>query len=187
MADDLRMALEELVRKAHGEQDVDFLREGVRVLAQAVMELEVTQPLGAGWHERTPARRGLRNGYRERQWDTRVGTLGLQVPRGRDGSYFPSLLEPRRRAERALVSVVQEAYVQGVSTRRVDELVQALGLQGISKSQVAALCQQLDAEVARFRSRPLGGATYPSVWLDPSFRTFVRDQIVVFVCWPEQV
>src|SRR5262249_38379892 len=169
MADDLRMALDELLRKAYGEQDVDFLREGVRLLAQAVMELEVTQHLGAGWHERTSERRGLRNGYRERQWDTRVGTLDLQVPRVRDGSYFPSLLEPRRRAERALVAGVQEACVQGVSTRRVDELVQALGLQGISKSQVSVLCQQLDAEVARFRTRSLEASGYPYVWLDATF------------------
>jgi putative transposase len=168
MADDLRMALDELLRKAQLEQDVDFLREGARVLAQAVMELEVTQHLGAAWHERTPERKGQRNGYRERQWDTRVGTLGLKVPRVRDGSYFPVLLEPRRRAERALVAVVQEAYVQGVSTRRVDELVQALGLHGISKSQVSLLCAELDAEVERFRTRPLDGS-YPYVWLDATF------------------
>src|SRR5215469_17874027 len=165
MADDLRMALGDLLRKAQLEQDVDFLREGARVLAQAVMELEVTQQLGAGWHERTPERKGQRNGYRERQWDTRVGTLGLKVPRVRDGSYFPALLEPRRRAERALVAVVQEAYVQGVSTRRVDELVQALGLQGISKSQVSRMCAELDKEVARFRQRALEGQ-HPYVWLD---------------------
>ena len=168
MADDLRMALDELLRKAQLEQDVDFLREGARVLAQAVMELEVTQHLGAGWHERTPERKGQRNGSRERQWDTRVGTLGLKVPRVRDGSSFPALLEPRRRAERALVAVVQEAYIQGVSTRRVDELVQALGLQGISKSQVSLLCTELDAEVERFRMRPLDGS-YPYVWLDATF------------------
>lgn len=168
MADEMSMALEALLRKAQVEQDVDFLREGVRVLAQAVMELEVTQHLGAGRYERTPERKGERNGSRERQWDTRVGTIGLSVPRVRDGSYFPALLEPRRRAERALVAVVQEAYVQGVSTRRVDELVQALGLQGISKSQVSLLCAELDAEVERFRSRPLVGP-YPYVWLDATF------------------
>ena len=101
--------------------DVDFLREGVRALAQALMEAEVTQHVGAGRYERTEERTGERNGYRERRWDTRVGSIDLRVPRVRDGSYFPSLLEPRRRAERALVAVVQEAYVQGVSTRRVDD------------------------------------------------------------------
>jgi putative transposase len=168
MADELSMALEELLRKAQLEGDLDFLREGVRVLSQAVMELEVTQHLGAARHERTAERRGQRNGYRERQWDTRVGTIGVQVPRVRDSSYFPSLLEPRRRAERALVSVVQEAYIHGVSTRRVDDLVQALGLQSISKSQVSVLCRELDTEVERFRNRPLTEA-YPYVWLDATF------------------
>ncbi len=163
MADTLSMALEELLRKAHLEGDVDVLREGVRVLSQALMELEVTQHLGAARHERTAERRGQRNGYRERQWDTRVGTLEVRVPRVRDGSYFPSLLQPRRRAERAVV--VQEAYVQGVSTRRVDDLVQALGLQG---SQVWVLCQELDTEVERFRTRPLT-ERYPYVWLDATF------------------
>ena len=132
MADSASMALDELLRKAQMSDDADFLREGVRVLAQALMEAEVTQHLGASRYERNAERTGERNGARERRWDTRVGSLTLNVPRVRDGSYFPSLLEPRRRAERALVAVVQEAYVQGVSTRRVDELVQALGLQGMS-------------------------------------------------------
>ena len=124
------MALETLLRKAQMEHDADFLRDGVRVLGEALMELEVTQYVGAERHERTPERTGQRNGYREREWDTRVGTVELRVPRVRDGGYFPSLLDPRRRAERALVGVVQEAYVQGVSTRRVDDLVQALGMTG---------------------------------------------------------
>src|SRR3989304_1144979 len=115
-----------------------------------------------------------RNGYRERAWDTRVGTIDLRVPRARDGSYFPSLLDPRKRAERALVAVVQEAYVQGISTRRVDHVVHALGLQGVSKSQVSRLCQDLDAEVERFRTRRLGGP-YPYVWLDATF-VKVREQ-----------
>lgn len=168
MADDLRMALIELLRKAEMEQDADFLREGVRVLSQALMELEVSQHLKAERYEHTPERTGQRNGYRERQWDTRVGTIDLQVPRVRDGSFFPSLLEPRRRAEQALTAVVQEAYVQGVSTRRVDDLVQALGMQGISKSQVSRLCETLDAEVQRFRNRRLDGR-YPYVWLDATF------------------
>src|SRR5437660_2734643 len=149
MADELRIALEELLRKAGLDRDCDFLREGVQAMSQALMELEVSQHLGAEKHERTAERSGYRNGYRERQWDTRVGSLALKVPRVRDGSFFPSLLEPRKRAEHALVAVVQEAYVQGVSTRRVDDLVQALGMQGISKSQVSRLCQELDKEVER--------------------------------------
>lgn len=168
MADTVSMALEALLRKAQLEGDVDVLREGVRLLSEALMELEVTQHVGAARHERTADRTGQRNGYRERRWDTRVGTLELKVPRVRDGSYFPALLEPRRRAERALVAVVQEAYVHGVSTRRVDELVHALGIQGVSKSQVSALCAELDAEVERFRSRPLTDA-YPYIWLDATY------------------
>src|ERR687886_2620834 len=168
MADELRMALEDLLRKAELERNADFLREGVRVLSQALMELEVSQHLGAERHERTLERTGYRNGYRERSWDTRVGSIDLQVPRVRDGSYYPSLLQPQRRAERALVAVVQEAYVQGVSTRRVDDLVKVLGLTGISKSQVSRLCRELDAEVERFRARPLQGP-YPYVTLDATF------------------
>jgi putative transposase len=173
MADELRMALAELLRKAELEGDADFLREGVRVLSQALMELEVTRHVGAERHARTAERTGQRNGYRERAWDTRVGTLELRVPRVRDGSFYPALLEPRKRAERALVAVVQEAYVQGVSTRRVDELVRALGIEGLSKSQVSRLCQELDAEVERFRTRRLAGP-YPYVWLDATF-VKVRD------------
>lgn len=168
MADDLRMALTNLLRKAEMEGDVDFLRDGVRILGQSLMDLEVSQHLRAEKNERTPERTGQRNGYRPRQWDTRVGTVELRVPRVRDGSFFPSLLEPRRRAERALVGVVQEAYVQGVSTRRVDEVVKALGMTGISKSQVSRLCEELDAEVERFRSRRLS-EEYPYLWLDATF------------------
>jgi putative transposase len=174
MADEMRMALETLLRKADVEQDVDFLREGARVFSEALMELEVTRHVGAERHERTAERTGQRNGYREREWDTRVGTIELRVPRVRDGSYFPSLLDPRKRGERALVAVVQEAYVQGVSTRRVDDLVQALGIGGISKSQVSRLCQTLDTEVERFRTRPLVGL-HPYVWLDATYLK-VRDQ-----------
>jgi transposase-like protein len=168
MADDVRMALTELLRKADADPGVDVLREGVRVLAEALMALEVEQHVGAKRHERSPERSGLRNGYRERSWDTRVGTVDLRVPRVRDGSYFPALLEPRTRAERALVAVVQEAYVEGVSTRRVDDLVKAMGLEGISKSQVSRLCAELDREVERFRHRPLE-ATYPYLWVDATF------------------
>src|SRR5215210_4582078 len=178
MADEMRMALEALLRKAELGEDVEFLREGVRVFGEALMELEVTRHVGAERHERTPDRTGQRNGYREREWDTRVGTIELRVPRVRDGGYFPSLLDPRRRAERALVGVVQEAYVQGVSTRRVDELVQALGMTGISKSQVSRLCLALDGEVERFRARPLVGP-YPYVWLDATYLKVRRDGRVV--------
>src|SRR5918911_4893114 len=167
------MDLTEFVGKVLAESDVDVLREGVRVLAQAVMDAQVTAKLGAEPFERTPERTGYRNGYRERRWDTRVGTIELRIPKVTPGTFLPTLLEPRRRAERALVAVVQEAYVHGVSTRKVDDLVKALGMEGISKSQVSRLCQELDAEVARFRARPLVGP-YPSVWLDATF-VKVRD------------
>ena len=169
MTDASSMTLDELVRKVQGSDDVDFLREGVRVLAHALMEAEVTQQVGATRYERTPERTGERNGTRDRRWDTRVGSITLHIPRVRNSSYVPSLLEPRRRAERALVAVVQEAYIQGVSTRRVDDLVQTLGLTGISKSQVSVICGELDTEVERFRSRPLGEAIYPYVWLDATY------------------
>jgi putative transposase len=168
VTDELRIGLQELLRKATIDRDAGFLKEGVRVLSQALMEMEVEQHVGAAPHERSPARTGQRNGYRERSWDTRVGTVELKVPRVRDSSYFPSLLEPRRKAERALSAVVQEAYVHGVSTRKVDELVKALGMTGISKSRVSELCEQLDEEVERFRARPLEGP-YPYVWLDATY------------------
>ena len=173
MADDFRMALEDLLRKAEL-QEPDFLRDGVRVLAQELMELEVSQHLGAERYERTADRRGQRNGTRDRPWDTRVGTIELTVPRVRDNSYFPSLLQPRKRAEQALVAVVQEAYIKGVSTRRVDDLVQALGMTGISKSQVSRLCGELDTEVERFRTRALAGP-YPYLWLDATFPKVRQD------------
>src|SRR3954465_549651 len=160
MADEVRIGLEQLLRKARVEGDADFLKEGVRLLSEAIMEMEVEDHVGAARHQRTSGRTGQRNGYREREWDTRVGTVELKVPRVRDGSYCLSLLEPRRRAERALLAVVQEAYVQGVSTRRVDDLVQALGMTGISKSQVSRICVELDGEVERFRTRRLEGS-YP--------------------------
>jgi transposase-like protein len=150
MADETRMALTGLLRKAHAEPGMDMLRKGVRVLAEAIMQLEVKPHLWAGRHERTPEQSGHRNGYRKRTWDTRMGTIDLRVPRVRDGSVFPALLEPRTRGELALVAVVQEASVGGVSTRRVDGLVKAL------------------AEVERFRNRPLG-ANYPYPWLDATF------------------
>jgi putative transposase len=169
MAED-RMAVLETVRKAIAEGDVDFLREGVRVLVQAVMEAEVTELTGVPKGERDPERRLTnRNGYRDRRWDTRVGTMNLSIPRVRDGSYFPSLLEPRRRAERALLAVVQEAYVLDVSTRRVEDLVDALGIASISRSEVSRICAALDAEVEAFRSRSLADETYPYLWLDATY------------------
>jgi putative transposase len=180
MADELRIGLSELLRKTMIEQDAGFLKEGIRVLSQALMEMEVEKHVGAGRHERGPGRSGQRNGYRERNWDTRVGTVELKVPRVRDSSYFPSLLEPRRRAERALSAVVQEAYVHGISTRKVEDLVKALGMTGISKSQVSRLCEELDEEVERFRGRPLEGP-YPYVWVDATYVKARQDGRVVTV------
>jgi transposase-like protein len=183
MADD-RMALLETLRRATADGDVDVLREGVRILAQAIMEAEVSELTGVPHGERDPDRRLThRNGYRERAWDTRVGTIELDIPRVRDGSYFPSLLEPRRRAERALLAVVQEAYVGGVSTRRVDDLVRALGIEGISRSQVSRMCSALDAEVEAFRRRPLTGEAYPYLWLDATY-VKVREagRVVAMAC-----
>jgi transposase-like protein len=175
MAED-RMALLDTLRKATAEGDVDILREGVRVLAQAIMEAEVSELTGVPKGERDPERRlTSRNGYRDRRWDTRVGSVELAIPRVRDGSYFPSLLEPRRRAERALLAVIQEAYVLGVSTRRVDDLVRTLGIASISKSEVSRICAALDAEVTAFRGRSLAGEVYPYVWLDATYLK-VRDQ-----------
>jgi transposase-like protein len=134
------------------------------------MEAEVTELTGVAKGERDPERRLThRNGYRDRRWDTRVGTIELAVPRVRDGGYLPSLLERRRRAERALLAVVEEAYVSGVSTRRVDDLVRALGITGISKSEVSRICAGLDAEVAAFRSRSLAGTACPYLWLDATY------------------
>ena len=138
----------ELLRKQAAGGDLDFLREAVAVLAEAVMEAEVAAQIGAGHGERSPERITRRNGYRPRRWDTRAGSIELQIPKLRQGSYFPALLEPRRRAERALLSVVQQAYVEGVSTRRVDDLVRSLGCEGISKSSVSRICSELDAVVS---------------------------------------
>ncbi|MCI0637419.1 MAG: transposase, partial [Actinobacteria bacterium] len=164
------MTLLETLRKASAGGDIDVLREGVRILAQAIMEAEVSEVTGVARGERDPERRLThRNGYRERRWDTRVGTIDLAIPRVRDGSYFPSLLDPRRRAERALLAVVQEAYVLGVSTRRVDDLVQALGIDGISRSEVSRICAALDAEVETFRSRSLAELACPYIWLDATY------------------
>ncbi len=162
-----RMALLAEVGKSAANGDLDFLRSAVKTMAEALMELEVAARLGAERHERTPERTGYRNGHRARDWDTRAGTIELEIPKLRRGSYFPDwLLEPRRRAERALFSVVAEAYVLGVSTRKVDALVRTLGLDGISKSEVSRLCGELDRGVKAFRERRLDEHRYPYVWLD---------------------
>ena len=160
------MDLLELLRKRGVDGDVDFLQEGPQVLMNAIMDAEVTARIGAERGERSPDRRTYRNGYRSRQWDTRVGTMELRIPKLREGSYFPSLLEPRRRSEKALLAVVQQAYVEGVSTRRVDDLVKALGCDGISKSQVSRICGELDRVVDSFLDRPLDSGPYCYVWLD---------------------
>jgi putative transposase len=155
------------LRKHLEQADADLLRELVATFIQALMGAEADALCGAGLGERSPERVNRRNGYRPRRLDTRVGTLELQIPKLRAGSYFPDwLLEPRRRAERALVQVVAECYVRGVSTRRVEGLVQTLGIEGISKSQVSELAKTLDAEVAAFRTRPLDAGPYVYVWVD---------------------
>ena len=150
-----RMDLLELLRKRGMDGDVDFLREALRVLVDGIMDAEVSAQIGAQHGERSPERVTYRNGYRNRTWDTRVGTMELHIPKLREGSYFPSLLEPRRRSEKALLAVIQQAYVEGVSTRRVDDLIKALGCDGISSSQVSRICQQLDEVVESFLGRPL--------------------------------
>jgi len=160
------MDLLELLRKRGMDGDVDFLREALQVLVEGIMDAEVSSQIGAQHGERNPERLTHRNGYRSRDWDTRVGTMELRIPKIREGSYFPSLLEPRRRSEKALLSVVQQAYVEGVSTRRVDDLIKSLGCDGISKSQVSRICRELDEVVEAFLDRPLDGGPYPYVWLD---------------------
>lgn len=159
------MALIELAEK---HRDTDFLRDLGEYALQRLMELEVEAKVGASKHERSEDRITQRNGYRDRNYETRLGTMELRIPKLRSGSYYPSFLEPRRITERALVAVVQEAYVNGVSTRKVDDLVQALGMSGISKSQVSRLCSELDERVGAFCSRPLDGS-WPYLWLDATY------------------
>ena len=142
------MDLLELLHKRGVNGDVDFLREALRVLMDAIMDAEVSARIGAEHGERSPDRLTYRNGYRSRAWDTRVGTMELRIPKLREESYFPSLLEPRRRSEKALLAVIQQAYVEGVSTRRVDDLVKALGCEGISKSQVSRICRGREVSTA---------------------------------------
>ncbi len=160
-----RMDITSFVGKLLEEDDVDLLRDGVRVLAQVVMDAEVSSQIGAAPYERSSARTAYRNGYRTRTWDTRVGTIELKIPKVSAGTYFPSLLEPRRRAEKALHAVIVEAYVKGVSTRKVDDLVRALGIDGISRSEVSRICKVLDEEVKAFLAREIEGE-HPYVWLD---------------------
>lgn len=162
---ELSVALQEYLNKTGMDWDGDLLREGVTLLIKLLMEHEVSQQIGAERYERTAERQTHRNGFRDGSWETRVGEIPLRIPKLRSGSYYPSFLEPRRRAERALMAVIQTAYVEGVSTRKVDELVQALGLTGIDKSKVSRICQELDTAVTAFRERHLDAA-YPYVWLD---------------------
>src|SRR3954469_3054114 len=154
MAGEERMTVEEVVRKVLGDEHADVIRESVKAVARELMEAEVAELIGAELGERRPDDRAThRNGYRPRRWDTRAGELELQIPKLRQGSYFPSFLQPRKRSEQALLAVVQQAYVLGVSTRRVDQLVERLGLR-ISKSDVSRVCQALDEHVDAFRTPP---------------------------------
>ena len=162
---DENMSLRDLLEKT---ADTDFLRELIGFTAQRLMELEVESLTGAPHGARAPDRLTYRNGYREREWETRAGTVELRIPKLRRGSYFPGFLEPRRMAEKALTAVIQEAYVQGISTRSVDDLVQAMGMSGISKSQVSRLCGEIDDKVQTFLNRPLEG-DWPYVWLDATY------------------
>jgi putative transposase len=175
-----RMDVTAFVGKLLEEDDVDLLREGVRVLAQALMETEVSSQIGAAPYERSSSRTAYRNGFRTRTWDTRVGTIELKIPKVTAGSYFPSLLEPRRRAEKALHAVIVEAYVKGVSTRKVDDLVRALGIDGISRSEVSRICKVLDQDVKAFLARPIE-AEHPYVWLDATFHKIREGGRVVSV------
>ena len=165
-----RLPLAELIQKA-GEGD--FLRSVAEAVLQLLIETDAEGLIGAGRHERSPERLNYRNGYRERTLDTRLGSLQLRVPKLRQGSYFPPFLEPRKMTERALVAVIQEAWIGGVSTRRVDEIVQAMGLSGISKSAVSKLCKEIDERVGAFLERPLEGER-PYLWLDATYLK-VRD------------
>lgn len=160
-----RMALAELLEKG---SDSDLLRQMIGYVAQRLMEADVEGLIGAAHGERSEHRENWRNGHRERDWHTRSGTIALKIPKLRKGSYFPGFLEPRKSSEKALAAVVQEAYVQGISTRSVDELVKALGMSGISKSQVSRLCEEIDERVGAFLNRPLEG-DWPYLWIDATY------------------
>ena len=159
------IALSELIEKGG---DVDFVREMLQYAAQRLMEIDVEELCGLPYGERGPGRQNARNGFRERLWETRSGAIDLRIPKLRKGSYFPAFLEPRRTAEKALTSVIQEAYIQGISTRSVDELVKAMGMTGISKSQVSRLCEEIDERVNAFLSRPIEG-DWPYLWIDATY------------------
>ena len=159
------MSLQGLLEKS---ADADVLREMIGFASQRLMELEVAALTGAPFGEKNPERLAQRNGYRERDWQTRAGTVELRIPKLRRGSYFPGFLEPRRMAEKALTAVIQEAYIQGISTRSVDDLVQAMGMSGISKSQVSRVCEEIDERVHAFLDRPIEG-DWPYLWIDATY------------------
>ena len=160
-----RMTLKDLVEKG---SDTDLLREMIAFVTGRMMEMEVESLTGAAHGERSGDRLNSRNGYRERNWETRAGTVAVAIPKLRKGSYFPSFLDPRRASEKALVAVIQEAYIQGVSTRSVDELVKSMGMTGISKSQVSRLCEDIDGRVKTFLTRPIEGS-WPYLWIDATY------------------
>ncbi len=176
MTDEM-MSVRALIEKA---PDADLLREMIGLATQRLMELEVGQLTGAAYGEKSAERLAQRNGYRDRGWETRAGTVELRIPKLRKGSYFPGFLEPRRMAEKALTAVIQEAYIQGVSTRSVDELVKAMGMSGISKSQVSRLCEEIDGGVKAFLDRPIEG-DWPYLWLDATYVKVRQNSRVVSV------